>query len=363
MKETVGIGIIGTGFARKVQIPAFLKCEGTKIVSVASARLENAESTAKEFGIAHWTDDWRDTASHEEVDLLCVTTPPDSHYEMTLFAIEKGKHILCEKPMAMNEAEAREMTEKAKEKGILALIDHELRFHEGRQRAFELLRAGEIGKVRHAKYNFRAPHRGDPDLPWNWWSDEARGGGALGAIASHVVDSLLWFLGADISDVFCQLQTHMKRRRDEHSGEMRAVTSDDEVNMILRFADGALTGDATGMVSISMTEYPKYQNRVEFFGSLGAMRIEHRGEIFIAKAGESDWRELDPSLGKTVEGVADTGFANGFIEFAPKIVEAIRDGKTDVEYAATFEDGVKVQIVLDKARESNKNGAMVKIQL
>jgi predicted dehydrogenase len=363
MKETVGIGIIGTGFGRKVQIPSFLECGEARIVSVASGHAENAESAAKEFGIGHWTADWRETVSREDVDLVCITTPPDTHYEMTLFSLEKGKHILCEKPMAMNAGEAREMTERATEKPILALIDHELRFQEGRQKAFEMLRAGEIGKVRHAKYNFRAPHRGDPTLPWNWWSDERSGGGALGAIGSHVVDSLLWFLGADISAVFCQLQSHIKQRRDENSGEMRAVTSDDEANMVLRFADGASTEDATGIVSLSMTEYPKYQNRIEFFGSEGAMRIDHRGEIFIGKAGDSDWKEVDSKLGQTIEGIPDTGFARGFMEFAPKIVDAIREGKTAIEYAATFEDGLKVQIVLDAARESNNTGSMVKIQM
>jgi predicted dehydrogenase len=143
---------------------------------------------------------------------------------------------------------------------------------------------------------------------------------------------------------------------------MRAVTSDDEVNMIVRFADGDLTEDATGIVSLSMTEYPKYQNRVEFFGDKGAMRIEHRGEIFIGKKGDDDWREFDSKLGKTVEGVPDTGFARGFMEFAPKIIDAIRNGKPAIEYAATFEDGLKVQVVLDAARESNEKGAMVKIE-
>lgn len=361
MKETVGIGIIGTGFARKVQIPSFLECAGAEIVSVASGRIENAESTAKEFNIAHFTDDWRETVLRDDADLVCITTPPNTHYEMTLFAIENGKHVLCEKPMAMNEVEAREMTEKAKEKGVLALIDHELRFQHGRQKAYKMLRAGEIGKIRHAKYNFRAPHRGDPNLPWNWWSDERAGGGALGAIGSHVVDSLLWFLGADISHVFCQLQTHIKERKDEKSGEIRKVTSDDEVNMIVRFADGDLTKDATGIISLSMTEYPKYENRLEFFGTEGSMRVEHRGEISIAKSNETDWREIDAKFGKQIEGVADTGFARGFMEFAPKIIEAIRHGKTEIEYAATFEDGSKVQIVLDKARESDKTGSIVKI--
>lgn len=360
MKEKVGIGIIGTGFARKVQIPCFLECADAEIVSVSSGRLANAEATAKEFGIRHWTDDWRETVSHEDVDLVCITTPPNLHLEMTLFAIERGKNVLCEKPMAMNEREAREMTEKAREKGILALIDHELRFQDGRQKAFEMLRRGDIGRIRHAKYNFRAPHRGDAGLPWNWWSDEAQGGGALGAIGSHVIDSFLWFLG-DISKVFCQLQTHIKQRRDEATGEMRAVSSDDEVNMILRFADSDLTEDATGVVSISMTEYPKYQNRIEFFGSEGAIRIEHRGEIFLAKTGDADWREMEFGLGKAVEGVADTGFSRGFMSFAPEIVKAIRAGNSQIEHAATFADGLKVQIVLDKAVESSKSGCAVKI--
>ncbi|HEY0459593.1 MAG TPA: Gfo/Idh/MocA family oxidoreductase [Pyrinomonadaceae bacterium] len=361
MKQQVGIGIIGTGFARRVQIPAFLACENARVISVASGRIENAESAAKEFGIEHFTADWRATIENENVDLVCITTPPGTHFEMTRAAIKAGKHVLCEKPMAMSAAEARAMTELAKEKQILTLIDHELRFLYGRRRAFEMLRSGAIGKIRHAKANFRAPHRGDTDSPWNWWSDKQSGGGALGAIGSHIIDSFNWFLGAEIGQVFCQLQTHIKQRKDPETGEMREVSSDDEANLILRFADGDLTTDATGNVSISVTEYPKYQNRMEFFGSRGAIRVEARGEVFLGKADAGDWTEIETDLGKNIEGVADTGFARGFMNFAPEIVEAILSGKGEVEHAATFEDGVKVQKVLDAAHESNQTGGVVKI--
>jgi predicted dehydrogenase len=361
MKEKVGIGIIGTGFARRVQIPAFLACEKARVVSVASGHVENAESTAREFGIEHFTDDWRAVVENQNVDLICITTPPNTHFEITLAAIEAGKHVLCEKPMAMSVAEALEMTGKAKGKSLLALIDHELRFQHGRRRAFEMLRNGDVGKIRHAKASFRAPHRGDADSPWNWWSDKTAGGGALGAIGSHIIDSFNWFLETEISEVFCRLQTHIKRRRDSKTGAMRDVTADDEANLILRFADGDLTEDATGNVSISMTEYPKYQNRMEFFGSKGAIRVEARGEVFLGLAGESDWTEIEIDLGKNVEGVPDTGFARGFMNFAPAIVEAILSGKTEIEHAATFEDGVKVQKVLDAAHESNDKGCLVEI--
>lgn len=352
MKDTVGIGIIGTGFARKVQIPGFRAGAGARIVSVSSGSPENARSTADEFGINHFSGDWRETVTRPDVDLVCITTPPKLHREMTLFALKHGKHVLCEKPMAMNVAEAGEMLEASRGSSLLALIDHELRFQPGRQTAFLMIRECAIGKIRHAKYNFRAPHRGDPNIPWNWWSDLEQGGGALGAINSHIIDSFHWFLGTEISHVFCQLQTHIKVRRDS-SSKQRTVTTDDEANMLLRFADSELTLDATGLVSVSMVEQPEYVNRLEFFGTEGAIRIDHRGELYVAKTGELDWTAIDVDLGTAVDGVADTGFSRGFMQFAPKIIEAIRNGRTEIEHAATFEDGLRVQRVLDAARESN----------
>ena len=356
MSEKVGIGIIGTGFARKVQIPAFQACEGAEIVSVASGSIENAEATAREFGLGHFTADWRETISHPGVDIVVITTPPNLHREMTLFAIERGRHVLCEKPMAMNAAEAQEMTDAARGKNLLALIDFELRFQPGRQKAYAMIRNGEIGKIRHAKYVFQSPGRGNPDVPWNWWSDIKQGGGALGAVGSHIIDSFNWFLGTEISSVFCQLQTQVKKRHVAN-GEARPVTTDDESNMLLRFAGGELTQDATGLVSVSMTEGPKYSNRIEFYGTGGALRIEHRGDVYIAKTGEADWSEVEVDLAEPVKGVPDTGFTRGFMNFAPKIVEAIRIGKTEIESAATFEDGLKVQRILDAAHESNSKGA------
>lgn len=361
MKEKVRIGFIGTGFARTVQIPSFLACENVEIASVASYSLANAEKTAKEFNIPHFTDDWRETVKHENVDLVCITTPPALHFEQTLAALENGKHVLCEKPMAMTVQEAREMTAKANEKGILALIDFELRFQQGRQKALEMIRSGEIGKIRHAKYNFRAPQRGDANLPWNWWSEKTQGGGALGAVGTHLIDSFNFFLGTEISSVFCQLQTHVKQRKDPKTDEMREVSTDDEALLILRFAENEYTNDATGIISVSMLEQPKYQNTLEFFGEKGAIRIEHRGELFITENGEKDWTQIETDIGTNVEGIGDTGFARGFMAFAPKIVEAILKKKTEIEFAATFEDGVKVQKIIDVAHESNEKGCLINI--
>jgi predicted dehydrogenase len=359
MAEKIGIGFIGTGFARNVQMPAFASCEGARIVSVASRSVENARAAAAAFGAEHAAGDWRETVARDDVQLVCITTPPRLHREMTLAALAAGKHVLCEKPMAMNVSEAIEMTSAASGRERLSLIDFELRFQPGRQRAWQMLREGAIGEVRHAKYNFRAPHRGDPTIPWNWWSDKEQGGGALGAINSHVIDSLQWLLGSEVSGVACQLQTHVKKR--PYGNGHREVTSDDEALMLLRFAAGDLCSDATGIVSVSMVEQPEYLNRMEIFGTGGAMRIDHRGELYTAIGAAREWTPVEVDLGTTVPGVNDTGFARGFVAFAPRIVEAISAGSRSIEHAATFADGLSVQRVLDAARESDATGRFVSL--
>ena len=132
--------------------------------------------------------------------------------------------------------------------------------------------------------------------------------------------------------------------------------------MILRFKDSDLTEDATANVSVSMVEFPDYQHSVEFSGTKGAIRIEYKGEVFIAKAGEEAWRQIENiSLGTAIAGVGDTGFSRGFMAFAPKIIDAIQKGENEIEDAATFADGLKVQEILDAAHESNGNGCVVKL--
>lgn len=358
VQDKIGIGFIGTGFARKVQMPAFAACGGARLVSVSSGTKENAAAAASEFGIEHASGDWRETASHPDVDLIVITTPPIHHLEMALAAIDAGKHILAEKPMAMNTAEAETMRDAAALRPIMALIDHELRFQPGRQLAFTMLRDGAIGRVRHAKAIFQAPHRGDPTLPWNWWSDKAQGGGALGAIVSHVIDSFHWFLGVDITSVSCQLHSNIKERMAP-DGEIRPVTSDDEAMMLLRFADGELTDDATGLVSVSMTEGPAYRNRMEFYGAEGVLRIDHRGEVLVCRNGEHEWSSVTTDIGSPIAGVPDTGFARAFHFFAPILVAALLRGERVVKDAATFDDGVRVQRVLDACRVSDSESRSV----
>ncbi|NNE68005.1 MAG: Gfo/Idh/MocA family oxidoreductase [Pyrinomonadaceae bacterium] len=359
MNKKVGIGVIGTGFARRTQIPAFNAIEQAEIVSVTSGRMENAESTAQEFGIPHFSSDWTETVEHPDVDLVCITTPPDLHLAMTLASIKNGKHVLCEKPMAMNTAQAVEMEDAALNSGLMALIDHELRFTNGRLEGFRMIREGAIGKIRHIKYLFRNSARGDSSLPWTWWSDVEKGGGTLGAIVSHVIDSIHWFTGVGVSSVDCRLRTHITERPFE--GALRRVTTDDEAILILDLEEGELTENPSASISASMVEAGPYRNRIELYGTKGAIRIEDGGEVYRADMGNNDWTQHHLDLGKTAPGMQPGGWSKGFTKLSELIVEALLAGRNQVKHAANFEDGVRIQRVLDAARESNKNSRIVRV--
>jgi predicted dehydrogenase len=360
-EKVIRIGIVGAGFARSTQIPGFQNCDGAEVVAIASGHVERAQNVAHEFGIPYVASDWQELVARDDIDLVSVVTPPSTHMEIALAALETGKAVLCEKPMAMNAGEAKRMTERALAADVLSLIDHELRFVNSRQTMKAMLHKGAIGKVRHCHYVFRSDYRGVVERAWDWWSDEAMGGGTLGAIGSHAIDSFRWTLETEVSDVSCLLSTHVGERPDKATGTKRRVTTDDEAKLMLRFADSSLTAGATGTVSMSVVESGKHLNQLEVYGTTGSLMVEETGELWHSPAGSGAWRPVQLDQDKIAPGMKDGSWSRGFTAFSREIVKALQQGRKTVEGAATFEDGYKIQLVLDAARESDKNGCFVNV--
>jgi predicted dehydrogenase len=334
---------------------------GAKVVAIASRHRERAAEVAKEFDIEHVAADWQELVARDDVDLVSIVTPPATHMEITLAALEQRKAVLCEKPMALNADEAKRMTEKARSANVLALIDHELRFLNSRRTMRGMLQTGAIGTVRHCNYVFRSDYRGIADRGWDWWSDAKMGGGTLGAMGSHVVDSFRWMLSTEITRVLGMLSTHIKERPDKSSGGMRAVTTDDEAKLLFRFADGPHTDGATGAAALSVVESGNYENRLEIYGTKGALMVEETGELWRSPTGSGQWRPVQVDQDHMAQGMRESSWSRGFTAFACRIVEALRTGRKTVEDAASFEDGYRIQLVLDALRESNERGCWVDI--
>ena len=360
-KDYVRIGIIGTGFARTVQIPAFRACEGARVVAIASGRRENAERVAREFDIPSVCETWREVVRRDDVDLVSVVTPPVTHLEMTLGALDAGKAVLCEKPFAMTATQADLMRERARTSGRFAHIDHELRFLPARQRMRDLLREGAVGLVRHARFTFGGGGRASAERAWDWWSDAGAGGGVLGAIGSHAVDTLRWLLGAEVNEVFCSLATHVRERPAGSGTEARRVTTDDEASLLLRFSDNELLEDATGAIHVSVVEPGEPQHVVEVFGSRGSLRMSRGDKLWRAALGEHEWRPVEVERADLAPGMRDDEWARGFTLFSREIVKAMSEGRPVVEDAATFDDGYHIQRVLDAARRSHESGCRERV--
>jgi len=329
-----------------VQVPAF-RAAGLEVVALAGHRLEKTRETAGRLNIARFFEDWRELVEDNQVDLVSIVTPPSEHADIAVAALQNGKHVLSEKPTALNAAEAERMLSVARQHATqLALIDHELRFLPAWREAQR--RFHEIGALRNAEIRYSSASRGDPSRPWNWWSDKSRGGGVLGAVGSHAVDSMRYFAG-EIEAARGYLHTFIQERSSE-DGPMR-VSSDDFCHLDLRMVNGAFA--SLHMDVVSTRDEP---TSWIFHGEQGGIRlIDDRFEM--APRGGS-WQEQDCEKSDAMEGDSSGGrFGTGTIHMARAIKSALDDGdRSALKLAATFEDGLQQQRTLDAARESHRQG-------
>jgi predicted dehydrogenase len=345
------IGIVGASFARAAYLPALRHIEDAEVVALASSRIESAQSAADEFGIGAAYDDWQEMLDRHALDLVLIATPTDLHAPITLAALERGAHVLCEKPTAMDAAEARAMLEKAEALGRVHMIDHELRFNPNRQRVAQMISDGELGDIRHVNIaNIGASWANPASRPkGDWWSLAEHGGGRLGANGSHQVDMLRWWLGP-VRSVVGQAITVVPNRTDKRSGEAWMATADDLSHFTLEMDSGALA-----QVFMSGIAANNIGNLTQVFGSKGSIVLDNETErLMFANAGEPfvDITVEDPNA--ALEGLNKGVWNVSVVGALRELTDAIREGRA-LRQGATFLDGLKNQEVLDAVRQSTQS--------
>jgi predicted dehydrogenase len=344
---TLRVAIIGASFARDAYLPAFQQVADAEVVAIASARLESAQSVAEKFSIPHAYDDWRAMLDTHEVDIVGVVTPPVYHAEMTLAAVERGAHVICEKPMSMNADESRRMLDAAESKGRLHIMGHELRFNPNRRKVRQLIADGAIGEIRHVNV-VNINGGGDPkNRPaWHWWAMENMGGGVLGANGSHQIDLLRFWLG-DIAEISGHVGTMVKNRIGKDTGEPWTPTADDQFNFTAVMTSGALVS-----VFASSAARHTYGNHVQIYGSEGTIMLANSDEkLLLARPGEDfqDISETDPNA--TLPGVGKGIWNVSFVALVREFTDAAREGRK-LNWGATFADGLKTQQAMDAIKQS-----------
>ena len=357
----IRVGVIGTGFGTIVHIPGFQSCPDTEVVAVCSARQERAEEAAAKFGIPHSFTDYREMVQMPDLDLVSVTTPPYEHHAMVMALLAAGKHVLCEKPMAMNVRECREMLDAAEARGLVHMLAHEFRLAPARAYISRLLAEGYIGQLRHVNVTLYVGARGGSlaTPAYTWAAQRSRGGGMLMALGSHYIDALRCWFG-DFSGVFGRLYTHVPERRDPATGATVMADADDAFGILLGFKNGAW-----GSLTASMAAPFGAGARIEIYGTEGTLVSPQRGfnpppdgKVFGARVGEKELQELPvPAEYLPFEDPRD-GRLLPFRLLTDQLVQAIR---TKTPAAPTLYDGLKVQEVLDGIFRSNDTGELAKI--
>ncbi len=341
---TVRVGVIGTGWADRALIPAF-QAGGLDIVAVASRDEARARDVAGRHGIALATGSWRDLLD-ADLELVVVTTPPAFHAEQAAAVLASGRHLVCEKPLALDaeQGEAIRAAARASD-GRLALVDHELRFTPVRRKARELIASGGIGRVVTVTARVANDMRADPTRPWSWWSDADQGGGILGALGSHVLDSVRWLLGEEPELHGATLGRVYPQRRDA-DGTLRPVTSDDIASLTFR------AGDVVGTVLLHGAALDDAIDLLTIRGTEGSLVIDRSLKLYYGKRGGplKEFRTQLPGL--VPYRFRASGFAAGSVLFADALRRYLTGEDLDaLADAATVDDALAVQRLIDRSRE------------
>jgi predicted dehydrogenase len=255
---------------------------------------------------------------------------------MVLAGAQAKRHILCEKPFAASVAEAREMVAAVREAGVGNAVNHEFRMIGARQAMRRMVNQGALGKTFDIRAHLDAGMLLNPNRGWSWWSDRKQVGGMLQAMTSHLIDFLMWTFG-DIRSLSAQLDTFIRTRKAE-DGTQHEVTSDDQNAALLRFENGA-----SGLIYVSGVSHAQ-RSLIEVHGSDASLQIDNNVLRVAREPGKFEPVEAPPA-GSSVQLMTD------YLSHAARVFRGEQD-----ENVASFEQGLRVQGVMDAMHASSDSG-------
>lgn len=367
----VRVGMVGYKFMGKAHsnayraLPMFFPDAASKPVMKAICGRDpvQLEQARAQFGWEQSVTDWRELVARDDVDLIDINAPSDAHKEIALAAAANGKHIFCEKPLALSLKDSREMLEAAENAGVKHMVGFNYRFAPAVQLAKKLISEGRIGKIYHFRGVFLQDWIIDPNFPLVWrLQKEIAGSGSHGDLGAHVIDMARYLVG-EFDEVIGMSETFVKQRpvasamtglsaKGEAGGELGDVTVDDATVFMARFEGGA-------MGSIEATRFAaghRCTNAFEINGSKGSIKFdfERVNELQVYFTDDAEdvqgFRRVlatDPAhaymdawwpAGHTI------GYEHTFTHEALELMNALSEERQPVP---NFVDGVKCQEVLE----------------
>lgn len=344
------VGVIGGGFGRNHML-AYQASDGVEVAAFCQRTRTSAEKMAREFGIPQLFTDYRELLALKDLDAVSIVTPPYLHLSIAVEAFGRGLHVLCEKPLAMNQEEGKTMLAKAEEAKRVHMTAFNFRFVPAMRRMKELLEEGYVGdRIYHVDGVWFTERRADLNARLGWrYRKELAGVGPLGDIGVHLIDLVRWLVG-DFRKICAHAATFTKERSLPDGSGKGSVTVEDACVFIAELA-----GEVQAAIQVSGVARGGVYQGIRIFGSGGVLRLEidRRDPDWLAgrlwgAQGSSTLQPL-PIPERLTQGLNLLSPERAVGEFifsnlTRRFVEAIRTGQQAVP---SFRDGLEAQKVVD----------------
>ncbi|HLY30003.1 MAG TPA: Gfo/Idh/MocA family oxidoreductase [Ktedonobacterales bacterium] len=378
---TLGVGMLGYAFMGKAHTNAYKTLEYTytpppahaRLVAIAGRDQASVEAAARRYGYEKAVTDWRALIADPDVQVFDDGAPNSLHAEPSIAALRAGKHVICEKPLGRDAAEAKRMWEAARQasqNGIVSMCGFNYRFVPAIRLARDIIKAGRLGRIYHFRANYLQEGLANPNTPVTWrHAAETAGSGALGDLGTHIID-LARFLVGEPTTVSSAVTTFVAERPTA-AGARATVTVDDAFAAAVTFENGAI-----GLLEATRYATGRRNHQViEINGEKGslAFNLERLNELEVYLPTEESPRDAQGFRQVLVTEHSHPfydvwwphghiiGWEHTFIHEIHHFFEAIVSGHPVKPDGADFEDGYRACVIADAIKESSSTGQRVAI--
>ncbi len=378
----IKVGVVGTGFIGPAHIEALRRLPNIEVTALCEVNLELATLKAAQLGIERPCT-FDQLLAMEDIQCVHICTPNFLHFAQSKAVLDAGKHIICEKPLATDAAEAKQLVELAKSKGLVNAVHFNLRYYPLVRQIKTMREKGEIGQI----YSIMGSYLQDwlfyaTDYSWRLEPDKSGDTRAIADIGSHLIDAIEYTTGLKIVEVFADFNIIHKTRKkplkpvETYSGKMLTpedyadvqINTEDHATVLLRFDNGNKGSVTVSQVSAGR----KNQLKLEISGSEKsiAWNSEAPNELWIGQRDTANATLIrDPSLVHaevrpliTYPGGHNEGFGDTSKQLFKEVYEAVAEGKMpENPKFPTFADGYREILIADKILESNNTQAWAKL--
>ncbi|TWU14199.1 1,5-anhydro-D-fructose reductase [Symmachiella macrocystis] len=384
MTKPLNIGLIGYGFMGRThsnayrQVSKFFDLEYQPVLKACCARNEEKiKEFAENWGWESYETDWRKLIARDDIDAIDIGSPNNTHYEMALAAAEAGKMILCEKPLAMDVAQAEAMTAAVEKAGVANMVWYNYRRVPAITLAHQLVKEGRIGRPFHYRATYLQDWTIAEDVPQGgatlWRLDAAvAGSGVTGDLLAHSIDTAIW-LNGPITSVSAATETFVKERMHQDTGEMQPVSIDDACMFLARFENGSMGTFESSRYARGRKNY----NTFEMNGEDGSVFFDLEDPQIL-----QFFEYANPTTGKKVEDhltgwrrIHVTNFEHPYMDrwwvpgctigyehtFTNALSDFLKGLETGEPAQPTFRDALQTQKICDAVLESARERIWIDI--